>query len=155
VRSTVAVILALFVLVLVPQAKAGTGTIRKVLPFFLDQKGQHTVSPSLFDRDGYQAYLRSNPELRSGLVYRIRYSAVGKAWGPLKIRLQLRGIAQGNLPKVVVIERGVQRTGWFGRWASIELTGEDYRNLGEVTAWRVTLWEGDDLLLDQEQSFLW
>jgi hypothetical protein len=154
-RSVLALSIACLLLVLASPAEAATGKIRKVLPFFLDRKGQHTASPSLFERDRYQALLRADPGLRSGLVYRVRYATSGKAAEPLRIRVQLRGIAQGNLPKEAVIEQPVLPSGWLGRWATLELTGEDFINFGEVTAWRVTLWEGDDLLLDQEQSFLW
>ena len=41
-------------------ADAVTGKIVKVLPFFLDQQGRDAVSPSLFDRDAYQAFLREH-----------------------------------------------------------------------------------------------
>ena len=48
-------------------ALAASGKIIKVLPFFLDLKGRHSLHPSLYERDAYQAYLRQHPELRSGL----------------------------------------------------------------------------------------
>ena len=38
---------------------AATGEVVKVLPFLLDTHGQIAKSPSLFDRDAYQAYLRT------------------------------------------------------------------------------------------------
>ena len=37
---------------------------------------------------------------------------------------------------------------------SIPLLGEEYKNFGRMTAWRVTLWEGAHLL-GMQQSFLW
>jgi len=36
------------------------GRIIKTLPLLLDTKGQAAISPSLFDRDAYQAYLREH-----------------------------------------------------------------------------------------------
>ena len=42
----------------------------------------------------------------------------------------------------------------LGRWNGIALTGEDYKAFGEVTAWRVTLWDGETMLAEQK-SFLW
>ena len=135
--------------------QAGTGTIIKVLPFFLDKQEKYTLSPSLFERDSYQAELRMKPDLRSGMVYRVQWKAKGKTSASLKIRLELRGVAQGNLPKQRVIEQPIQKRGWLTQWASLYLKGEDYKTFGEVTAWRVTLWEGDDLLLGSQQSFLW
>jgi len=41
-------------------ADAVTGKVVKVLPFFLDAQGRIAKSPSLFDRDVYQAYLREH-----------------------------------------------------------------------------------------------
>ncbi len=134
---------------------AGTGSVVKVLPLFLDKKEQYTLSPSLFERDAYQAELRMKPSLRSGMLYRVEWKSKGKVLVPLKIRLELRGVTQGNLPKQLIIEQPVEKRGWFTQWASIYLKGEDYKTLGEVVAWRATLWEGDDLLLGSQQSFLW
>jgi hypothetical protein len=152
-RCSVAV--TLLSLLLAFSVQAGTGTIIKVLPYFLDKKEQYTLSPSLFERDAYQAELRLNPGLRSGMLYRVQWKTKGKPWAPLKIRLELRGVAQGNLPKQIVIEQPIQKRGWFTQWASLYLKGEDYKTFGEVVAWRATLWEGDDLLLGSQQSFLW
>ena len=36
-------------------ATAQTGRVVKVLPLYLDLKGRDAISPSLFDRDAYQA----------------------------------------------------------------------------------------------------
>ena len=152
-RCSVTVIL--LSLLLAFSVQAGTGSIVKVLPMFLDKKGQYTLSPSLFERDAYQAQLRIKPGLRSGMVYRVEWKSKGKVLAPLKIRLELRGVTQGNFPKQMIIEQPVEKRGWFTQWASIYLKGEDYKTFGEVVAWRATLWEGDDLLLGSQQSFLW
>ena len=66
----------------------------------------------------------------------------------------MRGIAQGALPKETVLEKRVEPPGWLGSWSQIALEGEAYRNFGEVTAWRVSLWEGQRLL-GERKSFLW
>jgi hypothetical protein len=154
-RSVIAVSVLLLCLVAPSNLVAGYGKVIKVLPFFLDKNGLHTLSPSLYERDAYQAQLRRRPEQRTGLMMQVQWKTKGKISAPLRIRVELRGIAQGNLPRQAVIERQVSPTGWFSRWAPMMLTGDDYRNFGEVTAWRVTLWEGDDLLLGEQRSFLW
>jgi hypothetical protein len=133
---------------------AATGRIIKVLPQFLDLEGRNSLSPSLYDRDAYQAILRRHPERRSGRQFNVEWKAKGPAWGPLKLRVELQGTAAGDLPQQLVMEKPVQRGGWFSRWSVVKLTGEDYKKLGEVTAWRVTLWEGETLLGEQK-SFLW
>jgi len=53
-----------------------------------------------------------------------------------------------------VLEKKVEPTGLLGRWSDLVVSGERYRKFGEVTAWRVTLWE-DDELLGEQKSFLW
>lgn len=133
------------------------GKVKKVLPFFLDLKGRHTLHPSLYERDAYQAFLRQNPEMRSGMVFHVQWRASGTIRAPLRLRLELRGVAEGNLPHEILVEKTVRARGWgwFGQSSDLLLSGDDYAQLREVTAWRVTLWEGDDLLLGRQQSFLW
>lgn len=134
-------------------ASAATGKVVKVLPHLLDLKGRHTKSPSLFDRDAYQAWLRQHPGERSGIRYDVQWRArdVTKT---LKLRAELRGIAQGNLPREKTVELELTPAKGTARWDSLVVTGEDYKALGEVTAWRVTLWDGDQLVGEQK-SFLW
>jgi len=142
-----------FLLIALP-ASAATGQVMKVLPHLLDTNGVHTLKPSLYERDAYQAFLRQHPDKRSGIRFDIEWKKSGPLFDPLKLRLELRGIAAGDLPREATIEEPVKRSGLLGRWTSLALTGEDYNRFGEVTAWRVTLWEGDQLLGEQK-SFLW
>jgi hypothetical protein len=135
-------------------AQAATGKVIKVLPLFLDLKGRQALSPSLYDRDAYQAILHQHPEKRSGLRYAIQWKTKGGVWEPLKLRLEVRGIAEGNVPRELTIDKNVDPGGRFSRWSSITLGREEYAVLGEVTAWRVTLWEGEQMLGEQK-SFLW
>jgi hypothetical protein len=135
-------------------AQAASGRVIKVLPQFLDLQGRHSLSPSLYDRDAYQAFLRQHPEKISGVRFAIQWKMNSSAFGPPKLRVELRGTARGDLPSKIVLETPIQPGGWFSHWASLPLTGKDYQEFGEVTAWRVTLWEGD-VLLSEQQSFLW
>jgi hypothetical protein len=135
--------------------EAAEGRLLKVLPQLLDLKGRHTTSPSLYDRDAYQAYLRLNPTNISGIRFAVQWKG-GSSDAPLKVRVEMEGIVQAKGPSTTkkVLEREVKPGGWFGRWTYIPLTGEDYAKFGSITAWRVTLWEGDRLLSEQK-SFLW
>jgi hypothetical protein len=134
-------------------AVATTGRVIKVLPHFLDLKGRHALSPSLYDRDAYQAQLRQHPEQRSGMRFDLLWKAKADTNTTLKLRVELRGIAQGNLPRQKTLENEVKPRR-LGHWTSLTLQGDDYRNFGEMTAWRVTLWDGDQLVGEQK-SFLW
>jgi hypothetical protein len=134
-------------------ADAAVGRVNKVLPHFLDAQGRHSLSPSLFDRDAYQAKLRQNPALRSGVRYDIHWRIRSTKDAALTIKVELRGIAEGSVAKLKVIEESV-KGGTGSRWTGIKLAGEDYKKFGEVTAWRVTLWDGEQMLGEQK-SFLW
>ncbi|MEY2429970.1 MAG: hypothetical protein QOJ40_2855, partial [Verrucomicrobiota bacterium] len=141
-------------LALGPPAQAATGRVLKVLPHFLDLEGRNTRTPSLYDRDAYQFFLREHPEKRSAIRFDVQWKAKGPFGDKLKLRLEVRGIAQGNLPKQLVVECPVEPPGWFSRWNGLALSGDEYKQFGEVTAWRVTLWE-NDRLLGEQKSFLW
>jgi hypothetical protein len=84
----------------------------------------------------------------------VQWKTRGQAEGPVKVRLELRGAAAGGPSRQLVIEKTLKPGGWFSHWATLDLAGDEYTRLGEVTAWRATLWEGNQLLSEQK-SFLW
>ena len=132
-------------------ASAASGKVLKVLPHFLDLKGKHTEAPSLYERDAYQTYLRRNPEKRSALRFDVQWRAFGAS--NLKLRLEIRGMKE-KTPTNLTLETEMKKNGWFEKWAVLNLAGEAYKNFGELSAWRATLWDGDKLLSEQK-SFLW
>lgn len=134
-------------------AWAASGRVVKVLPHLLDAKGRHALSPSLYDRDAYQAELRTHPELCHGLRFDVQWKAKRADAAALFLKVEMI-TSRTTRDKPVVLRQAV-RPSWLGsRWAKLVLDGEDYKKAGELVAWRVTLWEGDTLL-DSEQSFLW
>jgi hypothetical protein len=135
-------------------APAATGRVMKVLPQFLDLKGRNSLTPSLYERDQYQALLRTATNQCSGMRFQVQWKTKGKPAAPLKLRLELRGVARGDFPKQRTLEMPVQRSGWYSHWAHFDLIGEEYKDFGTVTAWRVTLWE-DTRKLGEQKSFLW
>ncbi len=135
-------------------ASAATGKVIKVLPQFLDLKGRHAISPSLYDRDAYQAYLRIHTNEVTGVRFAVQWKTSGVTTNALTLRLEIRGASHGELPHKTVLDQEVKPGGWFSHWASLPLTGDEFKKIGEVTAWRATLWEGDQMLGEQK-SFLW
>ncbi len=135
-------------------APAATGRIIKVLPQLLDHKGRHAVSPSLYDRDAYQAYLRIHTNEISGMRFAVQWKASKPSGTYLTMRVEIRGVANGDLPTSVTLVVKVKLRGWFEHWAYLNLDGDQFRKIGEVTCWRVSLWDGDKLLGEQK-SFLW
>lgn len=146
-------LLLLLSLVFARLVSAADGKVIKVLPHLLDQAGRHSLSPSLFERDAYQAVLRKHPEKVSGLRYDVCWRVRGGDKSKLKLRLQLR-TARGDPTAPLVLEAPVKARFGSGGWASVTLDGETYRRSGQVQAWRATLLEGDTEIAEQK-SFLW
>lgn len=142
-------ILALLVLVSAP-LHAASGKVLKVLPHLLDEKGRHSLSPSLYERDAYQAKLRKERALVSTVRFDVNWKARGVDKENLRIRVELRGEKVG--PPVVVEEK--VRPGVFSKWSGVTVPKETYQELQSVSAWRVTLWNGDEQVAEQK-SFLW
>jgi hypothetical protein len=123
----------------------------KVLPHFLDLEGRVALDPSLFERDAYQARLRAHPLERNGLQFDIQWRA--PATGRLKLLVEMRGTLS-NRVTIARLELPLKTGGARSHWSKTSLTSGDYAKFGDLTAWRVTLWNGEALLADQ-RSFLW
>ncbi len=134
-------------------SEAATAKVIKVLPHYLDLEGRHSISPSLYDRDAYQAYLRTHPAERSALRFDIQWKAKTVDASKLTLRMELR-TSKGAIAKPLVLERAVKSSRWFSRWSALTVVGQDYEQMGDVVAWRATLWNGEQQLAEQK-SFLW
>jgi hypothetical protein len=136
-----------------PAADTATGRVIKVLPLFLDPQGRDAVTPSLFDRDAYQVYLRQHTNEISAIRFDVLWKAADAGDAVLKLRVDLRGGGTNGLPCQTTLEQTV-KPGRFRCWTSLVLAGADYKNFGGLVAWRATLWS-DDRLLAEQKSFLW
>jgi hypothetical protein len=128
---------------------ADEGRIIKVLPFLVDTNGNIARSPSLFDRDAYQAYLHVHTNDVSGMRYDVQCSAMEN----LKLRLEIRVTGTNNTLQTKTLETDVP-AGRFENWTHLKLTGDDYKNSGTFVAWHATLWK-DSTQLSEQKSFLW
>ncbi len=128
--------------------------IIKVLPHLLDAQGRHTLSPSLYERDAYQAILRKNPVQVSGIRYDIQWQGALPKEKPMHIRLYLRTLAHETSDPIILEEE--LKPGWLpgSHWAGLKLTGTAFRAVGEVQAWKAVLLDGEKVVAHQE-SFLW
>jgi hypothetical protein len=130
-----------------------TGRVIKTLPFLLNKQGQDSTSPSLFDRDAYQAQLREHMTNVSGVRIDVQWKAVKAPAEKLKVRVEARGVALDGTPSLKIFETDVA-AGRFSHWTKFTLTGDAYKKFGSLVAWRATLWNGD-ALLGEQKSFLW
>ena len=135
-------------------ARAGDpGHVFKVLPLFLDQQGRTATSPSLFDRDAYQVFLRDHADQISATRYDILWNAKKSATSKYVLRLELRSIATDGKPKLKTLETPVT-PGFFRKWNSFMLNAEEMKKIGSIVAWRATLSDGATVVGEQK-SFLW
>ena len=135
-------------------AHAGNpGHVFKVLPFFLDDQGRTATSPSLLDRDAYQVFLRDHTGQISGVRYDILWNAPKNGSARYILRLELRGVAADGKPRLKTFEMPVT-PGFFRKWNSFTLTGDELKKSGSIVAWRATLSDGATLIGEQK-SFLW
>src|SRR5439155_11369429 len=101
-------------------ADAVTGRIVKVLPFFLDLQGRDALSPSLFDRDAYQALLREQTNQISGLRFDVLWKAAKAPEEKIKIAVELRGLGTNSVPKIKTLETNVV-PGSIRKWTAVPL----------------------------------
>jgi hypothetical protein len=130
---------------------AASARIGKVLPHLVDREGKHTLAPSLYERDAYQAHLRSTPEEIGGLRFDVQWKVSRDLAEGLRLRIEMRGTGQAE---VIFVEQPVQRRPWYDRWTSVRLDNETFGRLGRLIAWRVSLWRGPQMIAEH-QSFLW
>jgi len=129
-----------------------SGRIAKVLPLYLDQRGHDALSPSLFDRDAYQARLRTGAEVPSGVRFDVLWKGRVKG-GSLKLRVEVRGVDSQGMPHQEVLEKEV-KSNFFSHWTSLTLGGEPFKSIGSLIAWKVTL-STDNQVVNEQKSFLW
>ena len=127
---------------------ARPGKISKVLPHWLDLQGRHTLSPSLLERDAYQAKLRADRTLCSGIRFDVKWAK--NTSGTVKLQLELRVTGEA---KPIVRELAVKPSR-RGGWDAVTLDGDAFRAMGKIIAWQVLLLDGD-IELAERRSFLW
>ena len=145
--------LVILALLLAPPAHAAVGRVVKVLPQFLDKKGRNSLSPSFYERDAYQFFLRKHPEERAALRLAVQWKAKDVDWTTLKLRAEMRGLV-GDSTHTVTLEEPAVKNGHFSNWSEFKIQGVPFRDFGQLVAWRVTLWQGDHQLGELD-SFLW
>jgi hypothetical protein len=153
-RATVLILIALFCWSPLGSQAAEGMRIVKILKHLLDAEGRHTISPSLLDRDAYQAQLRDQPESVSGLRFDVQLKLPSKSASPLLLKVKIRHGSGSTIDTYSTVSTLKQTGRRRPRWGQIVVSGDDYLKLGTIIAWRVSLWDGDTEVSKQE-SFLW
>lgn len=128
--------------------------VLKVLPHYLDAKGLHALSPSLFERDAYQAHLKDHPEEVSTMRFDVHLRLHDSDLTDVTVRVEAR-FGKGDSIETLKSIAPMKKPKWGKRrWTSITLDKEAFDATAQLIAWRVTLWQGDTKL-DTQTSFLW
>ena len=106
------------------------------------------LSPSLLERDAYQAKLRADRSLCSGIRFDVKWSKNTSV--NVKLQLELRVTGE---TKSIVLEQAINPRRRSG-WDSITLDGNAFSAIGKIIAWRLRLLDGD-MELAGRRSFLW
>ncbi len=146
------VLIALFLNASNGVSLAADGKVVKVLQHFVDKEGRIALAPSLYERDAYQAKLRRSTNDIASVRLDVAWKTKGADPAALKLKAEIRGGKVESKP--LIIEEPVKPDRWGDTWSILSMTKDEYKALGEVIAWRVTLWQGDQMLGEQK-SFLW
>lgn len=129
------------------------GTVHKVLVHYLDLDGHHRKSPSLFERDVYQEFLRTHPEQVSAIAFDVLWKVPQSHKRDLSVRLEIRGSENyQTAPMSMVVP--VNGRKYFKTWSRVTLNREEIDSIGKIVAWKVTV-EEDGKALSSHHSFLW
>ena len=113
-------------------------------------KHTETVSPA--DQDLYgmdrASHIRVVPHPLSPGQTREEFFV---AWGGSAVELVKFEFRQPNVPDKILVQTA---TPSGHHWSRFVVAGDDYSNGGPVSAWRVSLWRGDELLAEKH-SALW
>jgi len=134
------------------QKIVGKYKISEAKHVFLDAN----ISPGPVDanqRAIYQVNLSNNRSSQYGIRFSIKWGGEGPVLPNLLLKLELKGI-MGDVPtyKNVTYTYSDFRRG--GKWTEIQIVGEDYQALGQITAWKTSL-ICDNQVLAVKRSFLW
>ena len=126
--------------------------IMKVLPHYLDVDDRHTKGVTLTERDLYQKELRDDPEKINGIRFDIKWSGTGLDPAITKLRVEIKSSKAGA--ETLVINHNATADNLSATWTPLTVSRADYKKLGKMESWRVSLWEGDSQVAEQK-SFLW
>ena len=134
---------------------AADARILKVLPHAVDEMGRHTLSPSLYERDAYQVYLREHPDLVAAMRFDIQWKADMDPETPLTLQIEIRTSRRDLTDPLRLSKSVVPRRFLFKRrWTALQIPRQQFNELGKILAWRVSLWRGGEVVAEQ-RSFLW
>jgi len=147
------ILVVVFLSLGVALSQAAEGKVIKVLPHFLDLEGRHTINPSLYERDAYQAHLRKTPAQQSGIRYDIQWRARQMNGRSALLRLEVHA-GKGNSSKPIVVEKSLKPRKRFSRWSALQIDGDQFKKMGTIISWRVTLWD-EGRMIGEQHSFMW
>jgi hypothetical protein len=130
-----------------PVSRGGFAVL-KVNRTLLDQFGHETdVVGDLQGQAAYQYDLRHDPFRQRGARFHIKWKAPRRA-ERIRLVLDLQGLNPANeSTRATVAAHQPDMDGW-AEWTTLDIKGQQFKKLGEIMAWRVTLYSGDQVMAE-------
>lgn len=126
----------------------GGCSVLKVNRTLLDEKGYETdVVGDLKGEAAYQYVLRHEPRRQTGARFHIKWKAPRKT-DQLRLVLDLQGLNASNESTRDSISRSFPDRDDWAEWTTIDVTGAQFKKLGTIMAWRVTIHSGDRIMAE-------
>ena len=134
-----------------PVSRGGFAVL-KVNRTLLDPLGHETdVVGNLKGEAVYQYALRHDPNRQTGARFHIKWKSPKRA-ERIRLVLELQGLSTTNeSTRATLTANQPDMDGW-AEWTTVDITGEQFKKLGEIMAWRVTLYSGDRVMAEQPSA---
>ncbi len=126
----------------------GGFAVLKVNRTLLDNYGYETdVVGNLKGEASYQYSLRHEPNRQSGGRFHIKWRAP-KGSTQVRLVLDVRGLTPANeTVRDTLSESFADMDGW-AEWTTLDIKERQFKRLGEIMAWRVTIYSGDRVMAE-------
>ena len=130
-----------------PVSRGGYAVL-KVNRNLLDNLGYETFAVGDLKKEAdYQYMLRHSPLKQKGVRFHIKWKAPRRS-GAIRLVLDVQGLNAANLTtRDTVTQNYPDMDGW-AEWSTIDITGKQFKQIGEIMAWRVTICSGDRVMAE-------
>lgn len=126
----------------------GGFAVTKVNRTLLDKNGYETdIVGDLKGEAVYQYKLRHQPQNQYGARFHIKWKGP-KGASRIRLVLDVQGLTPSNESTRATIARDLPDLDGWAEWTTLDITGTQFKQLGEIMAWRVTILAQDRVMAE-------
>jgi hypothetical protein len=126
----------------------GGFAILKVNRTLFDNKGYETKEVGELKEEAvYQYELRHHPELQRGARFHIKWKAP-RGSAPFRLVLDVQGLTADNVSTRGTFTQDYPEHDGWAEWATMDISGKEFKRLGTIMAWRISLYKGDRVMAE-------